>query len=342
MSPEHTDQTDSTEITELTDITVSQATRAGASLLAAAGVASADVEARLLMRYALASADSAPLSPVSASALFMAADDPAPDTFEPWLQRRVRREPLQHIVGSAPFDGLDFFSAPGAFIPRPETELLVEWAAEQAFELVRYQRASALRASLFSDSVTIVDICSGPGTIALAVAHRLAPLVDEGIRVGVVGLEKSPKAIDLANKNAAALPIDPRVDVRFLPFDVAHPLRAGKKALVGTADVVVSNPPYVPADADVSPEVHADPPEAVFSGDDGLELMPKVVELAALLSAPHSAVGIEHDDSNGEGVQKLMHEAGMIDVQQHDDLAGRPRFVSAHVQRDPAYIPPQV
>ena len=98
----------------------------------------------------------------------------------------------------------------------------------------------------------------------------------------------------------------------------------------------------VPADADVSPEVHADPPEAVFSGDDGLELMPKVVELAALLSAPHSAVGIEHDDSNGEGVQKLMHEAGMIDVQQHDDLAGRPRFVSAHVQRDPAYIPPQV
>ena len=100
--------------------------------------------------------------------------------------------------------------------------------------------------------------------------------------------------------------------------------------LRGTVDVVVSNPPYVPAATAVDPEVQADPAEAVFAGPDGLELIPTIVARAAELLRPGGLLVMEHDASHGTSVPDLVRADGRwTDVADHADLAGRPRFVTA-------------
>ena len=99
--------------------------------------------------------------------------------------------------------------------------------------------------------------------------------------------------------------------------------------LAGTADVVVSNPPYVPSATPVAPEVRADPGIAVFAGADGLDLVPAVVACARRLLRRGGMLVMEHDDTHGVMVPALLHRAGWLDVTDHHDLAGRPRYVTA-------------
>lgn len=302
---------------------INQAIREATAKLSAAGIDSAAVDARLLMRYLLAEtgpgnaapgtdADPTPRVAVDPGALFMRADDPAPSAYADWVARRVAREPLQHIVGSAPFCGLDLFVEPGCFVPRPETELLADWAAH--FLTGR-------------PTPHVVDLCSGPGTLGLGVSF----LYDAPI--SLTGFEISPAALRLAEKNARLVP---QVNATFVQADLAVDDPAELPATTGAspgafapADVVVCNPPYVPESTEISPEVAADPHAAVFSGDDGLDLMPRVLQWAEALGRAGGGVGIEHDDSNGAQVAAMMQQRGWRDITQHRDLAGRPRFVTA-------------
>ncbi|CAM2850868.1 HemK/PrmC family methyltransferase [Corynebacterium jeikeium] len=302
---------------------INQAIREATTQLSAAGIDSAAVDARLLMRYLLAEtglynaapgtgADPMPRVAVDPGALFMRADDPAPSAYADWVARRVAREPLQHIVGSAPFCGLDLFVEPGCFVPRPETELLADWAAH--FLTGR-------------PTPHVVDLCCGPGTLGLGVSF----LYDAPI--SLTGFEISPAALRLAEKNARLVP---QVNATFVQADLAvdDPLeppatRDVSPGAFAPADVVVCNPPYVPESTEISPEVAADPHAAVFSGDDGLDLMPRVLQWAEALGRAGGGVGIEHDDSNGAQVAAMMQQRGWRDITQHRDLAGRPRFVTA-------------
>lgn len=302
---------------------INQAIREAAAQLSAAGIDSAAVDARLLMRYLLAEtgpgnaapgtgADPTPRVAVDPGALFMRADDPAPSAYADWVARRAAREPLQHIVGSAPFCGLDLFVEPGCFVPRPETELLADWAA---------------RFLTGRPAPHVVDLCSGPGTLGLGISF----LYDAPI--SLTGFEISPAALHLAEKNARLVP---QVNATFVQADLAvdDPLeppatRDVSPEVFAPADVVVCNPPYVPESTEISPEVAADPHTAVFSGDDGLELMPRVLQWAEALGRAGGGVGIEHDDSNGAQVAAMMQQRGWRDITQHRDLAGRPRFVTA-------------
>lgn len=346
---------------------VGDAIRLAARIFADAGVDSATHDARLLMAYALVSDERAgdqraevgagqelPLSPAPQGDVFMASDQPAPAVFAEWVARRACREPLQHVVGATSFYGLDFFSQPGAFIPRPETELLVEWAVEQVEQSYLTQTGSDLARSLFTGRIDVIDLCCGPGTILLAIAHACTALFEKQTEshlreLRLVGVELSSDAVELARRNMTALRaqglISPKASIEFIQADVTDREWIVDHELATTTDVIVSNPPYVPesaiAEGIISPEVLADPHEAVFSGADGMEIMAPLAATMDLLAAPRSSVAIEHDDANGAKVRMVLESIGAVDVTQHEDFTGRDRFVSAAIRRPATYIPPR-
>jgi release factor glutamine methyltransferase len=263
------------------------------ALLRAAGIDSARVDAELLLADSLGVERSRLLTVDAVPAA-------AEATFAKALARRVLREPLQHIVGHAPFRHLDLAVGPGVFVPRPETELLVDAVLP------------TLRAI---SEPTVVDLCAGSGALALAV-------VDEVPGARGYAVENSPAALDWLRRNTAG------TTVQVVAADVRDPdllveLRA-------TVDAVVCNPPYVPSAQRVEPEVRADPGDAVFAGSDGLSLMAAVAARAAQLLRPGGVAAIEHDDTHGESVPRLLAQLGCWrDISAHRDLAGLPRYVTA-------------
>jgi release factor glutamine methyltransferase len=256
--------------------------------LAAAGVPTPRVDAELLLAHVLGVPRSR-LVGVQPSA-------PQRAAFAELVARRAARVPLQHLTGTAPFRHLELAVGPGVFVPRPETELLVDTV-------------------LPARPGIVVDLCAGTGALALAIAHE-----SQGTRCYAV--ELSPDALGWLRRNADG------TDVRVVAGDVRE---TGLLAeLAGRVDVVVSNPPYVPLATPVDPEVRADPAEAVFGGEDGLEVVPFVVARAAALLRPGGLFVMEHDDTQGRSVPLLLErDASWSDVADHEDLTGRPRFVTA-------------
>ena len=261
--------------------------------LAGAGVASSRVDAELLL---------AALLDVPRSRLLTR--DTVPDSvaaeYERWIARRVGREPLQHITGRAPFRNLDLAVGPGVFIPRPETELLVD---------------AVLPDLVGRPEPLVVDLCSGSGALALAIA-------DEVPTAQVVAVEHSSAATRWLRRNAAGS------TVQIVTGDVRDPelLRAFHERV----DVVVSNPPYVPTSTAVEPEVRADPDDAVFAGPQGLDLLPAVIACAALWLRPNGRLAVEHDATQGSAVPGLLHTDGRFtEIVDHTDLSGRARFTTA-------------
>ena len=222
--------------------------------------------------------------------------------FEELVARRARREPLQHILGTAPFGVHDLRVSPGVFIPRPETEVLAEWAVDR------------------KPSGTVVDFGTGSGALAIYIAERARP-------AQVIGVEKSDVAVAAACENAAPFP-----NVRIIQGDMTDPGLLAE--LTGTVELIVANPPYVPfvpeEAGELEPEVYHDPFDAVFSGDDGLDAIRGLIPVAARLLAPGGALGIEHDDSTAELTRQLVEADGSFgDIRNMADLTGRKRFVTA-------------
>lgn len=261
--------------------------------LAAAGIDSARVDAELLL---------AELLDVPRSRLFTLTEMPAPIAaeFRRQVARRAEREPLQHITGHAPFRHLMLDVGPGVFVPRPETELLVD---------------AVLPELAGRDRPLVVDLCAGSGALALAIASELPG-------AEVVAVERSHDAMPYLRRNAEDC------GVHVVHGDVREPDLLDY--WTAQADAVVSNPPYVPTSTIVAPEVRADPDEAVFAGPGGLELMPHVIARAAELLRDGGVFAVEHDDTQGETVPGLIWLDGRFtDVVDHLDLSGRPRFTTA-------------
>lgn len=221
--------------------------------------------------------------------------------------RREQRIPLQYLFGSVQVGRASIAVGPGVFIPRPETELLVEWAL------------AAIRT--VTDPV-VVDLCTGSGAIALAISA-------ERPDARVIGVERADGALAWARRN---------LELHLEVGGSAVELRGGDLTdprllydLDGAVDLVTANPPYVPDGTPVEPEVaDFDPPEAVFGGRDGLAVIRPLISVAAAMLKPGGALAIEHDDSHGESVPALLSSRKVLDqVLDHADLAGRPRFVTA-------------
>jgi release factor glutamine methyltransferase len=272
---------------------LSPALAAAAAELAAAGVTSPRVDAELIAAHVLG---------VSRGRLLLI-DALRPgelDRLRELVARRAARIPLQHLLGSAAFRHLELAVGDGVFIPRPETELLAGWGVEWT-----------------APGATVVDLCSGTGAIALAVADEARP-------GRVFAVERSPAALAYLRRNAAGVPA-----VRVVEGDVTDPDLLAD--LRGEVDVLLCNPPYVPAGTPVPAEVaDHDPADAVFGGADGLSVIRPVIALAARLLRPGGRLGIEHDDGHAAAVPGLLGADGRFaDVTAHLDLAGRPRFATA-------------
>jgi release factor glutamine methyltransferase len=260
--------------------------------LAAAGIASPRVDAELLAAHVLG---------VPRGRLLLMDSLRAEELgrFTALVAERVKRIPLQHLLGTAAFRHLELQVGDGVFVPRPETELLAGWGIEHT-----------------APGATVVDLCSGSGAIALAVADEARP-------ARVVAVERSPAALAYLRRNAAGYPV-----VEVVEGDVTDPGVLAE--LRGAVNVVLCNPPYVPSATEVPAEVGLDPAEAVFGGGDGLEVIRPVIALAAALLEPGGVVGIEHDDVHGEAVPALLRADGRFaEVAAHDDLTGRPRYATA-------------
>ncbi|WP_404314071.1 peptide chain release factor N(5)-glutamine methyltransferase [Prescottella equi] len=274
-----------------------------AAELERAGVPSARVDAELLAAHVLG---------VERTRLGLVplVDPSVIEEYRELVARRVQRIPLQHITGSTAMGNVSLEVGPGVFVPRPETELLLAWA-------LAHLEASGLRAPV------VLDLCTGTGALALAIAHARPDAV-------VHAVELQPQALAWARRNA-----DRRSDAGDTPINLVQgdvTDRALLTELEGGVDLVVSNPPYIPEGAVLDPEVaDHDPHTALFGGADGLSVIKPMINNIARWLRIGGAVGIEHDDTNGDQVAELFRARRVFDrVVEHPDLAGRPRFVVAH------------
>jgi release factor glutamine methyltransferase len=276
-------------------IEVRLAIRQAMAVLSAAGIGSARVDAELLAACVLD-------LPRSRLALTIDLTAAQAVRLRELVAARAARVPLQHLTGTAPFRHLELAVGPGVFIPRPETEPLVSWGL-------------AGLAGLGADPV-VVDLCSGSGAIALAVAQECP-------HATVYAVERDPAALEWLRRNAAGH----RVNV--VEGDATDP--ATLSMLDARVDLVLSNPPYVPSDTPVQPEVAAhDPAVAVFAGPDGLDVIGPLIGRVAALLRPGGRFGVEHDSGHAPAVLALLAGDGRYgELADHPDLAGRPRFATA-------------
>lgn len=272
---------------------VMQAISQATARLAESGVASAHSDARQLAEFVLG------------QKLYLLSQAPQDffDRYEQVITRRAGREPLQLITGRMYFRHLELLSQPGVFIVRPETEVVAGAAIEAA---------SALAAPL------VVDLCTGSGAIACALASEVP-----SCRVWAVELDSQAAA--LARTNAQK-----NHNVSVIEADATGPLTELAE-IEGQVDVVVTNPPYVPAGLIEDSETASyDPPLALFGGGvDGLELPLKLIKRAFSLLRVGGVLVMEHDPSQVEALVKAAKAAGFSQSGCHRDLTGRQRYLQA-------------
>lgn len=269
-------------------------------ILTAAGVASPRNDAEMIAAHVIGvDRTKLPLVPL--------VDPPVIDAIGRLIHQRAKRVPLQHLIGWAAMGQITVDVGPGVFIPRPETELLLEWALNAVAEV---------------PSPVVVDLCTGSGVLALAFANARTDAV-------VHAVERDTVALAWARRNADNRICAGDAPIRLHAGDVTDALLLSE--LDGTVDLVLCNPPYVPTGTPVPPEVaEHDPKHAVFGGEDGLDVIRHVISCAARLLGSGGVVAIEHDDSHGESLPTLLATRKVLtDIVDHHDLAGRPRFVTA-------------
>lgn len=225
----------------------------------------------------------------------------APSSFYELVQERAKRIPLQHLTGKAAFRYLELAVGPGVFIPRPETELLVD---------------HALAALKGKKEPLVVDLCTGSGAIAASVAYERQDAT-------VYAVELSPLAHAWAQRNLEPLGVH-------LLLDDATTALADR---VGEFDAVLSNPPYIPTEAvPKDPEVRDhDPHMALYGGsEDGMKIPRAIVNHAFALLAPGGYFIVEHAETQRELMRQALLGAGFERVESLDDLAGRPRHTAGY------------
>lgn len=259
--------------------------REASGRLAAAGIETPAVDARLLAEH------------VAGMNLILAPNPTIDEAsrYRALIEKRAERVPLQHLTGVMHFRSIVLPAEPGVFIVRPETEIV----AGAAIDAARQAGPSPL----------VVDLCTGSGAIAIAVA-------DEVPGARVVAVELDDTAYAAAERNGRPYGIDVR----------RGDARTACDDLLGAVDVVVSNPPYVPP-SQIPAEVEADPSRALWGGGpDGLEIPTAIVTRARQLLRPGGVLIMEHGEEQGPALVEHAQSLGMT-ARTGIDLAGRPRFL---------------
>ena len=225
------------------------------------------------------------------------------EAFKPLLRRRAGREPLQYIIGRTGFRELELKTDPRVLIPRPETEVLVQ-------EVLDWASAGA---------ESVWDMGTGAGAVALSLAA-------EGTWTRVVATDVSPEALSVAADNAERYDLGGHVEFR--EGSLFEPLEEGERF-----DVIVSNPPYIAEGekGELQPEVRDwEPPEALFAGEDGLDVIRQLVAGAPKHLLSGGLLALECGLGQAEGIAADVQATGAFGaVRIRADLTGRPRFVTA-------------
>lgn len=233
------------------------------------------------------------------------------------IERRAAGEPLQYVTGEMPFRHIVLRCERGVLIPRPETEVLVDAALEGV---------DAARDARGAGEARVLEVGTGTGCIALSMASERP-----GTRV--VATDLSERAVALAGRNREALGLEGSVEV--VLCDMADGVDQG---LMGTFDVLVSNPPYIPSDVlarEVPAEVRDfEPALALDGGADGLDVFRRILGLAPRALAPGGMLATELFEGSLDQAASLVREAGGWEgVEVRRDLTGRPRVLVARRAR---------
>lgn len=229
-------------------------------------------------------------------------DCDATDRYEAYVTRRAHGEPIAYVLGEKEFWSLTLEVTPAVLVPRPETELVVERA------LLHLPADAPGR---------VLDLATGSGAIALAIAH-------ERPRLQVIGTDVSEDAVDVARRNAARQHL---ANVQMRAGNWCAPVAGERFTLIA------SNPPYIAADdRRVEHGVHRyEPHGALYAGNDGLEALRVVVGEAPRHLVPGGWLVVEHGDTQGPDVRALFAAAGFVDVATHRDLAGLERCTEGKI-----------
>lgn len=291
-----------------------QVLRDAVKKLDSAGVESAEYDARLLLAHTCGVS----LAELNKALLMGDYKNFSPDCvskYGDFISRRASREPLQHIIGRAPFRYLDLRVGKGVFVPRPETEVVVQ-------EGIDWIRANNLKNPI------VLDLCAGSGAIGLSVASEVAD-------AQVWAVEKSPKAFNYLQKNfeeTAKKQENMRISDRYHPVladatDMNVPELA---ELRGKVDLVITNPPYVPENQ-VPEQIEVreyDPAMALYGGSaDGLRIPEQIMREAFVLLRAGGMMIMEHDISQGDALADYAKNIGFISAKVKNDLTNRARFV---------------
>lgn len=228
------------------------------------------------------------------------------------IERRSEGVPTQYLTGRQEFWGLEFEVGPGVLIPRPETEHVIEVALE---------RLGARR----TQPSRIADMGTGSGCIAIALARELP-------RAEIAASDISAAALDYAQRNAARHSVSDRI--QFLNADLLELASEARDRAESGFDLIVSNPPYVGRDdaGSLPREVREhEPAEALFGGDDGLEIYPALIEQAARKLAPNGILVLEIGYNGAQHVGSLLSAPHWCDLRVTRDLAGIERVISARL-----------
>ena len=279
------------------------AVAAATGRLAAAGVESPEHDARALAVHVLGFSKPSDLLMVDEL------DPEKAATYDELVAKRADRVPLQHLTGSVGFRYIELEVGPGVFVPRPETESVVQWAVDA----VTVQGWTA---------PLCVDLCAGSGTMAFALANEVS-----GATVHAVERDEGALAWTRRNAENRVRAGDPEVQLHL------GSVEGCLTELDGQVDLVVSNPPYVATtEAHIpDPEVlDHDPGIALWAGEDGLDVVRLVEQAARRLLKPRGLLVVEHSDRQGLSAPALLEQAGgWVEVQDHRDYADRDRFVTA-------------
>ncbi|MEJ1091744.1 peptide chain release factor N(5)-glutamine methyltransferase [Microbacterium istanbulense] len=279
--------------------TIAALLRAVATQLADAGVPDPLVDAEMLAGHVLGRTRGEVQAAVVRGD---AVDDADAARLQVLAQRRAAREPLQHLTGVAAFRHLELAVGPGVFVPRPETETVVQFAID------------ALIASAEGAPVA-VDLGTGSGAIAMAMATEVP-------HAQVFAVERSPEAHAWAARNTASAE-----NLTLVLGDLASAF----DELRGRAAVVISNPPYVPDDAiPRDPEVRLhDPAQALYGGADGLDVVRVISTRARELLHPGGLLVLEHGELQGAEIRGILERDGWRSAATHQDLTRRDRATTA-------------
>ena len=285
----------------------------GVRRLLGAGIDSARLDAELLLGCALG---------VSREELILAAAKNLSVAesyrYEDFLVRRLNREPLAYITGRQEFWSLDFLVSGDVLVPRPETEMLVEFALSHLAEANN------------SELPRILELGTGSGAIAVALATELP-------QAQIVATEISPAALAIARRNASRNGVSDAI--RFLEGDLFSALA---EDLENYFDLIISNPPYIPRDqiSKLDAEVSRWEPRAALDGGvDGLDFYRRIAEEAPGYLGKRGAVAVEIGAAMGAVVSALFrNRAAYVDTQVHQDYSGRDRVVLARAGRGRALV----